>query len=132
MLTEEQKELRAKFLVALKSGEYKQGRGRLKRGDQYCVLGLMCEVSQCGNWINKLGNVGWAHKACSKDFNPEYSADYYMKHAADLPKEVLEAYNISHKFESTLMVLNDFANETFSEIAQFLESIDFINNACIV
>lgn len=37
-------EMRQKWLNALRSGEYKQGRGNLRVGDEYCCLGVACEV----------------------------------------------------------------------------------------
>lgn len=37
-------ELKRKWLEALRSGRYKQGRFALKRGDEYCCLGILCEV----------------------------------------------------------------------------------------
>ena len=32
------------WVKALRSGEFAQGRGRLKRGDTYCCLGVACEL----------------------------------------------------------------------------------------
>lgn len=32
------------WLKALRSGEYKQGQTALRRGDEYCCLGVLCEV----------------------------------------------------------------------------------------
>jgi len=39
------KQLKAEWVKALRSGEYKQGRLRLQRGDSYCCLGVLCEVA---------------------------------------------------------------------------------------
>lgn len=39
-----QPEWKAKWLDALKSGEYLQGRGRLCVGGQYCCLGVLAEI----------------------------------------------------------------------------------------
>ena len=33
-----------KWIEALRSGKYKQGKGYLKKGDYYCCLGVFCEV----------------------------------------------------------------------------------------
>lgn len=38
------KEIADKWVAALRSGQYKQGREYLRRGDQYCCLGVLCEV----------------------------------------------------------------------------------------
>lgn len=37
-------EIMEKWVEALRSGRYEQGRGRLRRGDKYCCLGVLCEV----------------------------------------------------------------------------------------
>lgn len=39
-----------KWLVALKSGQYKQTTGTLKDSDGYCCLGVACEISNLGKW----------------------------------------------------------------------------------
>lgn len=37
--------LKAKWTAALRSGEFKQGKGQLKNGDAYCCLGVLCVVA---------------------------------------------------------------------------------------
>lgn len=40
-----------KWVEALESGEYQQGRGALRNDDDtYCCLGVACEVSGLGSW----------------------------------------------------------------------------------
>ena len=34
-----------KWIAALRSGNYKQGKGYLKKGDCHCCLGVLCEVA---------------------------------------------------------------------------------------
>lgn len=38
-------ELKAKWIAALRSGEYPQGRKRLKSSDGYCCLGVLCAIT---------------------------------------------------------------------------------------
>ena len=38
-------ELKTKWIKALRSGKYRQGRGRLKYGDRYCCLGVLRHIS---------------------------------------------------------------------------------------
>lgn len=40
----QQKQNRKKWIEALRSGKYKQGKGYLKRNDEYCCLGVACEI----------------------------------------------------------------------------------------
>lgn len=44
------KQLRDKWIKALRSGKYKQTTGVLKSGDHYCCLGVLCKVA--GKRIN--------------------------------------------------------------------------------
>ena len=39
------KQVKRLWLDALKSRKYPQGKGRLKRGDSFCCLGVLCELS---------------------------------------------------------------------------------------
>jgi len=43
-----------KWIVALKSGNYKQGLGQLKEEDTYCVLGVLCDL-----YIKDTGRGKW-------------------------------------------------------------------------
>jgi len=43
-----------KWVVALKSGKYKQARSRLKNGDNYCCLGVLCNLYE-----EETGDEGW-------------------------------------------------------------------------
>lgn len=46
----------AKWIVALRSGKYTQGHGRLRDGvGQMCCLGVLCEISGLGEWKNLVG-----------------------------------------------------------------------------
>lgn len=37
--------IKQKWISALRSGKYRQGRGALRRGDKYCCLGVLCELA---------------------------------------------------------------------------------------
>lgn len=38
-------EIKRKWIKALRSGTYKQGRNQLRKGDAYCCLGVLCDVT---------------------------------------------------------------------------------------
>jgi hypothetical protein len=38
-------EIKKKWIEALRSGEYKQGKGYLNQGDNYCCLGVLCDIA---------------------------------------------------------------------------------------
>lgn len=50
------KEIKKLWIDALKSGEYEQGRWRLKTKNRYCCLGVLCDIyvkqTSRGSWIN--------------------------------------------------------------------------------
>ena len=50
---EQQAANRRIWIEALRSGKYGQGTAGLRSLDQYCCLGVACEVSDLGNWENK-------------------------------------------------------------------------------
>lgn len=37
-------EVKEKWLQALRSGEYQQGYGQLRFGDEFCCLGVLCDI----------------------------------------------------------------------------------------
>ncbi len=44
------------WLVALRSGEYTQGKGQLRRGSEFCCLGVLCDLharAGFGNWAGE-------------------------------------------------------------------------------
>lgn len=54
-------EIKARWLEALRSGKYKQGRGKLRQavdvegGAEYCCLGVLCDLAAkegVGDWVD--------------------------------------------------------------------------------
>ena len=55
-------DIKAQWLTALRSGDYQQGQGYLRQGDQYCCLGVLCDLygkAVGPEWEAGLGS-GWA------------------------------------------------------------------------
>ena len=55
-------EVKAKWLAALRSGEYKQGRGRLRSAnDEFCCLGVLCDLyaQETGKGWEPHGTDNW-------------------------------------------------------------------------
>lgn len=48
-------EIKQKWVAALRSGQYSQATGRLRRQDAYCCLGVLCDLYQKetgdGQWV---------------------------------------------------------------------------------
>jgi hypothetical protein len=50
-LTDEQRKHLKELVAALRSGEYTQARGRLRTKDQYCCLGVACDLMDPDSWM---------------------------------------------------------------------------------
>lgn len=101
-------DIKREWVAKLRSGKYEQGRGRLRsKGNQYCCLGVLCEVAVEGGMIEPPTLTG-----------EEYA---YDRNTAFLPNALVEEYGISGQETITLMGLNDEKNMSFGQIAQYIE-----------
>jgi len=107
------KELKEKWLKALRSGEYKQGNMRLRRndeqGDLYCCLGVYadCLVKEgIGSW--KIIEGSWAY------VHPDHKES--TKDITELRVEIMDREN-----QNKAMIMNDAGNRSFTEIADYFE-----------
>lgn len=116
------KKTKAKWLKALRSGKYEQGRGRLQRVEdgsrQYCCLGVLCEV------------LGYTHSGDGQGYYDQ-RGNYI---SASLATYDIEALGLDKKvrFEKTetelqpkLIDLNDDRKWNFNQIANYLEKVNF-------
>lgn len=104
--------LAKKWLKALRSGRYTQGFGCLRKKedglDEFCCLGVLCDISGIGAWKNE-----------------EVRGAVYYEALGDarrnvLPDSVQAAVGISQNFMSELVALND-SGATFNTIAEQIE-----------
>lgn len=116
-------ELQTKWIEALESGEYKQGRSWLRNGGFYCCLGVLCEVG--GLVPYDKGNGGFF-----------VSGEFGGAHSQMLPSSFAKAAGLHDCYggferpiptiglgltRSTLVALNDRSPQVpFAEIAQYL------------
>ena len=100
------KEIKKKWLTALRSGKYKQTNGALKDKQGFCCLGVLCDVHRIEN-----------KKRWAKDF-------HYYGEALILPTEIINWAGLKSNSPdvsgSSLAELNDYG-ETFEEIADLIE-----------
>ncbi len=64
--------IKQRWLKALRSGKYKQGRGQLKNGKSFCCLGVLCDI----------------HRKTTKQTN--WDGKYYLCNGYSLPQEVTD------------------------------------------
>jgi hypothetical protein len=95
---------------ALESGEYEQTKGALRRGDKFCVLGVLCNLH------------AQAHPEIAAK---EKVKSRYMGYGSLLPNEVVEWAGMNSNdgyitYNSHLVNMNDIAGNTFEEMAQVI------------
>lgn len=104
------KEIAEKWIAALRSGKYKQGRACLQKGDQFCCLGVLCDILE----IPRNG-VDLNHRTCFGEFND----------VSYLPREAVEISGMKNNsgalgaFDS-LVKMND-CGLNFDQIADTIE-----------
>ncbi len=100
--------IKNKWIEALKSGEYKQGTGRLRKTDnRYCCLGVLCDV------YAKTLNKEWRK---ANDFYFSFDGSY-----SSLSPTVEKWAGINVVKQSELIHLNDDERLTFDQIADHIE-----------
>lgn len=101
--------LKNKWIEALRSGEYKQGKGFLRKatpnGDCYCVMGVFCDIFDNTKWHKEPGINEYFHKGRSG--NPD---DFMLNTAG-----------IDNSTKWYLMNMNDNIGYTFEKIANWIE-----------
>lgn len=127
--------IREKWLPALRSGEYKQGKSFLRdEHDQFCCLGVACDVIANENliegvgWSNDSGTYGPVHEFGKLD-------DLYTLRGGTLPPLVVRFLGITGQGKlarpipgkngrgtfSSLAQLNDYGDLDFHELADVIE-----------
>jgi hypothetical protein len=102
------KDIKTKWLEALRSGKYQQGRGVLRRlNDTYCCLGVLCDILGPTKWKPKFDGttetvMGW-------------NGEVTLLSVCELAEIELSSGNM---FD--LVNLND-AGKSFVEIANYIE-----------
>jgi hypothetical protein len=97
--------VKAAWLAALRSGEYEQGRGRLRVGDTYCCLGVLADLYYSGQWERSKKLKMWV--AGGKAGYP--------------PTDVREWADLDGHAIRKLAEMNDQGKATFKEIAAYIE-----------
>lgn len=128
------KKRRAELVAALRSGEFQQGRNRLRSGetnDQFCCLGVACELSGVVSWVFDPALDPKPDTVLARGYHmPQSVADYYGfasvngmfqlgKKTPHLDKFAIESLGSGI---TSLVTLNDERELTFSQIADVIES----------
>lgn len=101
-----------KWVEALRSGEYKQGRGQLcDMKGRFCCLGVACDLSGVGSWVAEPDND-----------RRDYCTASGVPVETFMPQEVMAWLGIAEEAEHRLVRANDNQAQSFSEIADLIEA----------
>ena len=100
-------EIKAQWLSALRSGDYQQGQGYLRQGDQYCCLGVLCDLYG---------------KAVGPEWDEYDSGGVCAMHCVDttLPIQVQKWADLMSPNPLDLAAMND-SGSAFEELANIIE-----------
>jgi len=114
---------------ALRSGEYKQGKGALCNVNGFCCLGVLCDLHGLSyKKFSAINTLTYFHKSKSKasiDFLPLDFANELSLNNRGNPTDFLKTYNLGlapHLTGRSLSELNDEEGVTFEEIADVIEA----------
>jgi hypothetical protein len=136
--------IKERWLAALRSGKYKQGRGKLKTvDDEYCCLGVLCELAVedgvIGSFISPYETSVWVYSPGDVE-HPDTESGVLPKQVAEwagipssnpyvsITKEEasrMDAHKVDYRSDgepsdSTLACLND-GGLVFNQIADVIE-----------
>ncbi len=124
-LTDAQRERIATLIAALRSGDYAQTRGTLRRADTYCCLGVACDLSGQGEWVHP---PAYNHEDGPNPFFAFQSSDATAPNAVGvMPAVVIDYYGTDLTVETgagcSLYAthLNDDEHWKFDQIANLWE-----------
>lgn len=118
-------EVKKKWVNALMNGGYVQGKGQLRQQNQYCCLGVLCDIYKentgKGEWINP---NSMDDRVSLREFRYENPDGEISKAVALLPKPVREWAGLESSQPSilgmTLPELNDDNKHDFTDIASLI------------
>ena len=113
-------DIKKRWVEALRSGEYKQGKYYLKNGDDFCCLGVLCDLHR-----KEFGGKWEAGTLVTGLHN--HIAGTYAEDASFPSKEVLEwaggpiDYLLLSRGQTATTAINDGLEYTFTQIADLIE-----------
>lgn len=135
------KEIKERWVAALRSGEYAQTRQRLADDDGFCCLGVLCEIAEQDQVVIKSGSGGrfmYTSKVdtedCELSILPMAVADWAefgSNPVLDVPLKFFSEEQIAKvndqdrifdgRIRSSLAELNDYFHFDFNKIADVIE-----------
>ena len=120
-------DIKTKWVAALRHGTYKQGTHRLRTGNRFCCLAVLCDVIDPDGWESPVRHTleVFSHNGSIGMPRNEVYCTAELEPTVLVTKEQLEAIgivvnNTSNSF--TLSLLNDMLGLTFDQIALVIET----------
>lgn len=112
--------VKAKWVAALRSGEYKQGAGALARGGRYCCLGVLCDLAVKAGVLVEVSFADEEEDQLTYDgadgVLPDSVVDW-----ADLSHTDPEVGGVSFDARDLRLSAHNDSGKTFAEIADLIE-----------
>jgi len=106
------RDVKRKWLAALRSGEFEKGQHCLYDGDSYCCLGVLCKV------------IGAEERHTDGDERVEFGSNDNDKEGFNwgyLSQGLLDEVGITDDDQRVLSTMNDRQNKSFKTIARVIE-----------
>lgn len=95
--------IKSKWIAALRSGNYTQGRGMLRNCDnEFCCLGVLAEITAPDKWLKDSGE--WL----------------YQDNSYFLDDDFADSLGLPYGAQDELSTMND-EGESFSNLADYIE-----------
>jgi hypothetical protein len=116
-------DVKAKWVAALRSGEYVQGRSRLRTGNTFCCLGVLCDLhskATGGKWFANLD--GTASYGRSRSLLPPAVMVWAgLDSSAPDPVVTVKSEFAIRKARRSLSELNDCDKLPFTKLADLIQ-----------
>lgn len=112
------KKLKAKWLKALRSGKYKQGKGVLRTADnRFCCMGVLVDVMSKKAWPKVTTEIG------TLILGAEHSVMAYEveQNGTALDYDTMRRIGLETRHQGDLINMND-AGKRFTTIADYIEA----------
>jgi hypothetical protein len=106
------KKMKARWVAALRSGDYKQAPSSLRNRGGYCCLGVFCDLHDSSQW-RRMSLTTYSLY--------EYNIDDGHPTRAYPPPSVRRKYRLTVKAQAKLADMNDMG-KSFNEIADYIEN----------
>lgn len=107
--------IKKEWVAALRSGEYEQGTGYLRSGNEFCCLGVLCDIALRKGIVYMWRNLGYTY------FGTDSNSSYLQLPAPVVRWAELDAADPRIEDHQALSYYNDTAGYSFDEIADLIE-----------